>query len=59
MTHPTEARPIWKHNPDLMIRLRTAQNRNTASDIMSFAGMCDSRAELLAHVERYEAEARV
>ena len=49
----------WKSNPDLMSRLRTAQNHPAHShiDIMTFAGMCSDRAELLRHVERYEGEA--
>jgi hypothetical protein len=49
----------WRDAPDLMDRLRDAQNhpRNCAIDIMTFAGMCDSRPELLAHVERYEQKA--
>lgn len=47
---------VWKQNPDLMDRLIAAQNSlRTPIDIVSFAGMCDSRDELLAHVERYEA----
>lgn len=49
----------WRHAPDLMARLSEAQNapRNSNIDIVTFAGMCDSRAELLAHVERYEVRA--
>ena len=47
---------IWKQNPDLMERLTRAQNAlRTPIDIMTFAGMCDSREELEAHVLRYEA----
>lgn len=47
----------WRDEPELMERLRTAQNRNTAIDIMTWAGMCESRAELLRHVEHYEKRA--
>ena len=44
-----------KANPDLMDRLIAVQNALRAPiDIMTFAGMCDSRAELERHVERYE-----
>lgn len=51
--------PIWRQCPDLMVRLTTAQNHpaNTRIDIMTFAGMCDSREELEGHVARYEREA--
>jgi len=45
----------WKANPDLMTRLVEAQSHFDNIDIMTFAGMCDDRAELLRHVERYEA----
>lgn len=50
---------IWKQNPDLMQRLQAAQNHpaNLGIDIVTFAGMCDSRAELEAHVVRYEQRA--
>lgn len=50
---------VWRNNPDLIARLTAAQNHpaNIRQDIMYFAGFCDSRAELLDHVER--AEARV
>lgn len=46
----------WTQAPDLMARLTTAQNHpaNTNIEIMTFAGMCDSRAELERHVVRYE-----
>lgn len=48
---------VWKSNPDLMDRLTAAQNALRAPiDIVTFAGFCDSRDELLAHVERYEAQ---
>lgn len=52
---------IWKANPDLMARLTAAQNHeaNLGQDIMTFAGFCDSREELLAHVARYELKAAV
>ncbi len=47
----------WQKNPDLMERLIRAQNAlATPIDIVSFAGMCDSREELEAHVLRYESE---
>lgn len=46
---------VWKQNPDLMDRLGAAQNAlRTPIDIMTFAGMCDSRDELERHVVRYE-----
>jgi len=47
---------IWRQCPDLMVRLTAAQNHpaNTSIDIMTFAGMCDTREELERHVERYE-----
>lgn len=46
----------WKDAPDLMDRLTTAQNHlRTQIDIVTFAGFCDSREELEAHVVRYEA----
>ncbi|WP_091738869.1 hypothetical protein [Phenylobacterium immobile] len=46
---------VWKQNPDLMQRLIAAQNAlTTPIDIVTFAGMCGSREELLAHVLRYE-----
>lgn len=46
----------WKNEPELMDRLTKAQNSpvNRNIDIMTFAGFCGSRAELLAHVKRYE-----
>ena len=44
----------WTMAPDLMDRLTRAQNRHTSQDIMTFAGMCGSRAELERHVIRYE-----
>ncbi len=48
----------WKDAPDLMSRLVVAQNSIHAPiDIVSFAGFCNSRAELEAHVVRYEARA--
>jgi hypothetical protein len=51
----------WKDAPDLMARLTTAQNhrRNWNVDVMTFAGMCDSREQLQAHVEYYEKRATV
>lgn len=51
------ARFSWRDAPDLMARLATAQNALKAPiDIVTFAGFCDSRAELEAHVTRYEAQ---
>ncbi len=46
----------WKDAPDLMDALARTQNApcNCNIDIMTFAGMCDSREELEAHVRRYE-----
>lgn len=50
---------VWRSNPDLMSRLSVAQNHeaNIRQDIMTFAAFFDTRAELLAHVERYERRA--
>lgn len=47
---------IIQQNPDLIARLVIAQNApaNVVIDIMTFAGLCDSRAELERHVIRYE-----
>ena len=44
----------WRDAPDLMRRLEAAQNLHTNQDIITFAGFFDSRAELEAHVVRYE-----
>lgn len=46
----------WKDAPDLMDALARTQNApcNSNIDIMTFAGFCDSREELEAHVSRYE-----
>ena len=43
---------VWKNNPDLMQRLTKAQNHeaNIYRDVMTFAGMCDTREELENHV---------
>lgn len=48
---------IWKSCPDLMARLTKAQNHEACinQDVMTFAGFCDDRAELLGHVEACEA----
>jgi hypothetical protein len=44
-------------NADLMARLIAAQNAIKAPiDIMTFAHLCETRAELRAHVERYEVQ---
>lgn len=50
----------WKDAPDLMAALATAQNHpaNIGQDIMSFAGMCDSRDELELHLCRAEIRAQ-
>jgi hypothetical protein len=47
----------WRDEPELMARLTRAQNHPAncdTQDIMTFAGFCDSKAELEAHVVRYE-----
>lgn len=46
----------WKDpaNKDLMDRIEKAQNKDWTRDIMTWAGMCDTREELQAHVERNE-----
>ena len=46
----------WKDAPDLMDALAATQNApcNSNIDIMTFAGFCNSREELEAHVRRYE-----
>lgn len=46
----------WNENPDLMERLRKVQGHKLFrhQDIISFAGMCDNRTELLRHVENCE-----
>jgi hypothetical protein len=45
----------WKQSPELMARLAKAQNAIKAPiDIMTFAGFCESEAELARHVEYYE-----
>ncbi len=43
---------IWKQNPDLMIRLQHVQNHPAFEhqDILTFAGMCNSRPALKRHV---------
>lgn len=41
---------IWQQHPDLMDRLNAVQNRDTRRDIVSFAGLCESREELERHV---------
>lgn len=44
--------PAWKQHPDLMRRLVQAQNHpaNIGRDVVTFAGLCDSREELERHV---------
>lgn len=56
-TNPT--RWTWKQSPELMARLSKAQNApaNSHVDVMTFAGMCESEAELARHVEYYESRA--
>lgn len=51
----------WKNNLDLMTRLESVQNHPhfNHQDILSFAGMCSDRAELLRHVENCEKRAGV
>lgn len=46
----------WKDEPALMARLIKAQNHlKVPIDIMTCVGFFDSREQLAAHVERYEA----
>lgn len=45
----------WKDSPELMRRLADAQMTRDHQDIMTIAGCFTSAAELLRHVERYEA----
>lgn len=47
--------PVWRQCPDLMDRLIRAQSRISNIDIVTFAAFCDTRDELLRHVEAYEA----
>lgn len=49
----------WTQAPDLMARLTEAQNHpaNVNVDIMTWAGLCNSRAELEAHLSHYETRA--
>jgi hypothetical protein len=49
----------WTQNPDLMTRLRTAQNHpaNVHQDIMTWAAFCDTCEELERHVAVYEVAA--
>ena len=50
---------IWKQNPDLMIRLQRVQNHPAfeRQDVLTFAGMCDTREELARHVAYCEERA--
>ena len=43
---------IWKECPDLLDRLTEAQNSEAFEhqDVMTWAGMCDTRDELERHV---------
>ena len=47
----------WKQSPELMARLNSAQNHpaNSNVDITTYAGFCDSEADLARHVAHYEA----
>lgn len=47
----------WRDAPELMARLQRAQNapKHAFIDIMTIVGFMRSEAELVAHVERYEA----
>ena len=47
----------WKQSPELMARLKKAQNHpaNAGVDILTYAGFCDSEADLARHVAYYEA----
>lgn len=47
----------WKDAPDLMDALARTQNApcNSNIDIMTYAGFCNSRAQLEQHLIRYEA----
>ena len=58
-TNPVTTRFSWTQEPELMLRLRAAQNTdaNQHQDIMTYAGWCESRAALEAHVVRYEQQA--
>lgn len=49
----------WKDSPELMARLRKAQNApiNSHTDILTFAGFCGSAEALQRHVEYYEQRA--
>ena len=51
----------WRQSPELMARLNSAQNHpaNGNVDITTFAGFCDSEAELARHVAYYEARASI
>jgi hypothetical protein len=56
----TEMAFSWKDAPDLMDALAKAQNApcNSNIDIMTFAGFCNSRDELEAHLCYYETRAQ-
>jgi hypothetical protein len=49
----------WRDNPDLMSRLTEAQNSPAFEhqDILTWAAMCDTRAELERHVLNCETRA--
>ncbi len=51
----------YRKEPELMDRLSAAQNAdaNQHIDIMTFAALCESRAELERHVSFYETQAAV
>lgn len=60
MSNETQIKFSWKAVPDLMARLNAAQNspRNWNVDVTTFAGFCESREQLEAHIEYYEKRAR-
>lgn len=55
MTNTTKKLAVWRTETDLMERLTKAQNRDTRTDIMTFAGFMDTREELEAYVIQKEA----
>lgn len=56
MTTATATRWSWTNEPELMDRLRAAQNSGAFDhqDIMTIAGMFSNRGQLVAHVEYSE-----
>jgi hypothetical protein len=49
----------WRSNPDLIERLTTAQNSPALAnqDVMTWAGLCETREELERHVVACEQRA--